>query len=360
MLYRSYNKETKLAIAAMLSVFNNIVISRFDKNGNEIKKITVPCRYASESKIVKSIRNKDKALQLPIIAISRTGQERDMDRVCDLHKTFFTQGKLYSHSQIMDPKLSKGQREQRYYSYDFRRDQPQPINISFSVKIWAAYEEDLNQILSNFIPFFRPYIVVSSYHPYNKLEIIRNKIIWDGNIDNELPEDLDSGAPEEWKATVNFTYQTWFWFGSDKDKFTATTSLIENINTGPQIVGNINNGDKPTGSQWVDDHGNIWQGRDTGKNINDGDDAGEDEFIDPYTGEIYYRDSLHVYGNLKEGFFIGLPSQTIERLTELIDRAQTHEELPYHEHVIDYGITQIKEAESIPEYPFIDHPDQSL
>ena len=36
----------------------------YDKNGNEIKKITVPCRYASESKIVKSIRNKDKALQL--------------------------------------------------------------------------------------------------------------------------------------------------------------------------------------------------------------------------------------------------------------------------------------------------------
>ena len=100
MKYRSYNKETKLAIAAIISVFNNIVISRYDREGNLIRNIPVPVRYAHESTIVKSIRNKDKALQLPIIAIARTSQERDMDRVCDIYQSFFKQGQLYNAAQI--------------------------------------------------------------------------------------------------------------------------------------------------------------------------------------------------------------------------------------------------------------------
>jgi hypothetical protein len=350
--YRSYNKETKLAIAAIISVFNNIVISRYDREGNLIRNIPVPVRYAHESTIVKSIRNKDKALQLPIIAIARTSQERDMDRVCDIYQSFFKQGQLYNAAQIKSAPTQEA-REKRYYSYDFRRNMPQPINIGFSVKIWASYEEDLNQILGNFIPFFNPYVAVSSYHPYNKLEIIRNKLIWDGTIDNELPEELDRDTPQEWKATINFTYQTWFWYGMDKDKFTQISPVVKRI-TSSLAVGNLVMGDKPTNDQWVDENGNIYNGYDTGKNINDGYSAESDEFIDEYTGEIYskYDPALGITGGLKDGFFIADPNETIKNLTRKIENAQTSEELPYNEQVIDMSDERLKEAEAIKDYSF--------
>ena len=50
---------------------------------------------------------------------------------------------------------------------------------------------------SNVIPFISPFVVVSSYHPYDKLQIIRTKILCEGNFSEEIEveqlEKLDTG-----------------------------------------------------------------------------------------------------------------------------------------------------------------------
>ena len=106
--------------------------------------------------------------------------------------------------------------------------------------------------------------------------------------------------------------------------------------------------------QWVDENGNIYNGYDTGKNINDGYSAESGEFIDEYSGEIYskYDPTLGVAGGLKDGFFIANPNETIENLTRKIENAETSEELPYNEQVIDMSDERLKEAEAIKDYSF--------
>ena len=342
----------------MISIFNNIIITREDPNGNKTRNIRVPVEYAHDSQIIKSFKNKAKVKQKPVIVISRTSMERDLDRVVDLNRPFLFQGKIYSQTQINDPRLTEKQKIQRAYSYDFRRNQPQPMNLGFEVKIFCQYEEDLNQILGNFIPFFNPYICISCYHPYDRSQIIRNKIIWDGNIDNELPSELDVSVLEEYNATVNFTYQTYYWYGNDKDKFSWDAVPIKHVISGAEgPSGNINDGDKPAGNQYVDpETGDIYDGRDTGGNINDGDKPGDNQFVDPDTGKIYDKDLHIIKGTFKDGFYITTPNQTIARLEELINRAKNHSQLPYHEHVY-VNEDMLKEKEELDKQEiFLDNP----
>jgi hypothetical protein len=80
--------------------------------------------------------------------------------------------------------------------------------------------------------------------------------------------------------------------------------------------------------------GYIYDGIDTGKNINDGDEVGKNEFVDPETGIIYRKDYHFAIGNLKDGFYITAPGQTVERVEELIRHSEDHSDLPYHEHLV--------------------------
>lgn len=338
MLYRSYNKETKLAVASIISIFNNITISRFNKDGSVKKDIRIPVKYAHESQIIKSLRDKNKVQSLPVITVSRTSLQRDVERVVDLHRPFLFQGPLYSETQINDKTISEETRIYRKYSYDFRRNNPQPMNIGFKVTIFAQYEEDLQQILGNFIPFISPFVVVASYHPYDKSQIIRSKIFCDGTISEELPEEQNIAEMEIWKASIDLTYAGWYWFGMEKDKYSAFGGFntIKDIVIGGQggPVGNINKGDVPEPNQYVDEEtGDIFNGIDTGKNINDGDKVEPGEWVDEETGIIYRKDYHFAEGTLMDGFFITAPGQTIKELDDMILQADTHDELPYHEHL---------------------------
>lgn len=336
-LYRSYNKEQKLAIASIISVFNNITISRFDKDGNVKKDIRVPVKYAAENQIIKSLRDKNKVQSLPVITVERTSLERDVSRVVDLNRPFLFQGRLYSESQINNPNITEQQKHDRRLSYDFRRNPPQPMNIGFKVTFYSQYEEDLWQMQSNVIPFISPFVVVSSYHPYDKCQIIRTKILCDGKFSEEIEIEQPIEEFQIYKCSIDLNYLGYFWFGNEADKFswdapTKIEHVISGADNGP--VGNINEGDLIKGNQYVDEStGNIYDGIYTGKNINDGDKPGEGEFVDPETGEIYRKDYHFAVGNIKDGFYITSPAQTVAEVDKLIDWANTHDELPYHEHI---------------------------
>ena len=93
MKFVSYNRETKLAIASMLSIFNNITIVRYTDmeqkrrtDTGKIKRYMVPTEYGNMNTIVKSKKSKGKNISLPMMSITREGESRDVDRVCDIHR----------------------------------------------------------------------------------------------------------------------------------------------------------------------------------------------------------------------------------------------------------------------------------
>jgi hypothetical protein len=88
-----------------------------------------------------------------------------------------------------------------------------PINIEFTLSGIAVYEDDLDQIVSNFIPFFKPDIFVSWKHPrYNNLEL-KSQIVWDCRINYQSPIDISEKDHEFYQFETTFTFKTWFFAG---------------------------------------------------------------------------------------------------------------------------------------------------
>ena len=71
----------------------------------------------------------------------------------------------------------------------------------------------MDQILSNFIPYNNPYVVISWKVPTGlklpDMQEIRSPVIWDGNITIEYPTDLNGQQKSRITADTTFTIKGW-------------------------------------------------------------------------------------------------------------------------------------------------------
>ena len=181
MRLRSYNKELKIATSMLIDVFNNIVIDRRDRQDNVQKRIAVPCLYGTRSRILKSSENRGKTLKPPIIAISITNISRDTARVHSVNDELRLE--IPGHTDI---KCKVGV----------------PVNIDYKFSVVTKFQEDMDQIYGNFVPFMNPDIYVVWPHP-NGLGNIKTQIIWQGDFSIEYPEEIDPADP--WRVYADAT-----------------------------------------------------------------------------------------------------------------------------------------------------------
>lgn len=212
MRFRSYHKEFRKATAQLLDVFDNIIIGRYDNRGTEVERIAVPCVYAGRSRILKSLENRDKTVKLPIMSISMSGVSRDAQRAMSLHD-----GLTYQNSS----------------TYNYLKNTPVPINITYQMDIYTRYQDDMDQIISNFGVFFNPDIYVVIPDPVNTGKNLKCQIVWDGNIPIQFPEEISKNEPERITAATTFTFKTWLFPGLDDTVYPEHS--IHRINFNPEI-----------------------------------------------------------------------------------------------------------------------------
>ncbi len=215
MKYRSYNFELQNSTAQILDVFNNIKISRYYSDGNTQKDFYVPCVYGNRSRVLKSLENRNKTTKLPIITLSMTNLTRDVERTFGIHD-----GIQY-------------QSESSGSSYNYKRNTAIPINIGYNISIIAKYQQDIDQILSNFMVFFKPDIYVVLTNPVTPTEKIKCQIVWDNSISIQYPSEIDKDTPSRIYAEGSFTFKTWLFPGRGEDD--AEDSVIHRINFNPCI-----------------------------------------------------------------------------------------------------------------------------
>jgi hypothetical protein len=214
MKIRSYNGEIRTATAQTLDVFNDIIIDRRDSTGVQ-KLIHVPCIYGNRSRVLKSLENKNKTLKIPLMVISKGSITRDTMRVAD------TNNGLLFQSGLED-------------GYDVLKNRPQPMNIDFEMTIVTKYEDDMDQIISNFIPMMSPDIYVVWPNPKQPGKNLKSQLVWDGSINYEYPMDVAETDPYRVIVTTNLTYKTWIFPGLSKDNDDGP--IIHKMNFCPNLL----------------------------------------------------------------------------------------------------------------------------
>lgn len=180
-----------------VSAFNNVIISRYNKDRAVVDKIQARYLYAPKQRVLHDLVNKAQHITLPVVAVSIGNIQRDETRV--FNKIFGS----YNYAGSTDEGIPTSS---KYLP------SPVPINIGVNMSILSKYQTDMDQILSNFIPYSNPYIVISWPLPQKiagEIQEIRSEVEWSGSIDMTYPTDLDPNQPARVSADTTFTIKGW-------------------------------------------------------------------------------------------------------------------------------------------------------
>lgn len=188
-------------VTQFIAAFDDIVIGRYNKDREEKDKVSVRYVYAPKQRVLHDIINENKTITLPAVAVNITGVSRDTTRVFNKLDGFYYSG------------TSGEERTSKHIKA------PVPININISMSVLTRYQTDMDQILSNFIPFSNPYVVISWKVPEKfNLSVeqeIRSEVLWDGNVSLNYPTELNASQKARITADTNFTIKGWLFKDED-------------------------------------------------------------------------------------------------------------------------------------------------
>lgn len=216
----TYHWCVKDLITQFVAAFDDTIIKRYNKNREPEEVIEVRYVLAPKQRVMYDIVNKAQNLTLPVVAVNVTSISRDNERVFN---------KINNLHNFVTERDSRTVR------------MPVPINISVSMSILARYMDDMDQILSNFIPFNNPYIILSWKEPTgidNEVIEIRSEVLWDGNISITSPVDTTYTDKFRIIADTSFTIKGWLF--KDRNELAAPIYFIDTNFRSSESTTNLN------------------------------------------------------------------------------------------------------------------------
>lgn len=202
----TYSFEIKDLLTQFLCAFDDTIIKRYDKDRNAKELIEVRYVLAPKQRVMYDIINKAQNLTLPVVALNVTGISRDQSRV--FNKLDSTYNALNKHqSKVL---------------------MPIPINIEVSMSILARYMQDMDQIISNFVPFSNPYIILTWKEPTNvpdQVLEIRSEVLWSGSI--SLTEPTDLAASDKFRIVGDTSFTIKGWLFRNKNELSSQIYFID-------------------------------------------------------------------------------------------------------------------------------------
>ena len=197
----SYHFEIKDLITQFVNAFDNIIIKRYDQNRISKSSVQVRYVYSPKQRVIYDLVNKAQNLTVPVVAISISNVSRDENRVFNKINGFY-----YPQGVSDRNETSKS---------DFYKS-PVPVNITLNMSILTKFQTDMDQILSNFIPYNNPYIILSWKVPEDMVQDgfvipqeIRSEVLWNGNVALSYPTDIAASEKYRIAGDTSFTIKGW-------------------------------------------------------------------------------------------------------------------------------------------------------
>lgn len=231
----TYHFEVKDLITQFTAAFDDIIIKRYNKDKAPQNKVQVRYVYAPKQRVLYDLVNKAQNLTVPAVAINITSISRDENRVFNKLAGFY---------------ISKGlsDNDTKNVSQFYRT--PVPVNIGISMSIITKFQTDMDQIISNFVPYSNPYIILSWKVPLGllnpsitSLQEIRSEVLWDGSINMSYPVELQANEKYRIIGDTTFLIKGWLFPAAE-----APVSNIYTINANFEVESSITTYDELSSS----------------------------------------------------------------------------------------------------------------
>lgn len=197
----TFHFEIKDLLTQFVAAFDNIVIKRFDKNRIPENYVQVRYVYAPKQRIIYDLVNKAQNLTLPVVAVNISNVSRDETRVFNKNSGYY---------------LSRGASENDFRRYSEFVRMPVPVNIGINMSFITKFQSDMDQIISNFVPYSNPYIILSWKLPEDLTvgtalprQEIRSEVLWSGDIGLSYPTDIAANDKYRIIGDTTFTIKGW-------------------------------------------------------------------------------------------------------------------------------------------------------
>lgn len=192
----TFNFEVQTLLEQFVAAFNDIVIKRYDTTKTVVPPTSgfnVNFVYSPKQRLYDTLTSPAPGgITVPCVAVSINGIQRDKSRVFNKIEGFAV--------PIFDVQTG---------NYIKQIPQPVPVNIGINMTIVTKYQADMDQILSNFIPYCDPYIIISWKLPFAKNFEIRSEVLWSGQVNTQYPNDLGPTQPFRISSDTSFTIKGW-------------------------------------------------------------------------------------------------------------------------------------------------------
>ena len=92
------------------------------------------------------------------------------------------------------------------------------------MSILTKFQSDMDQIISNFVPYNNPYIILSWKVPedlatggFSVPQEIRSEVLWDGSINLTYPTDINASEKYKIVGDTSFTIKGWLFPAAQND-----------------------------------------------------------------------------------------------------------------------------------------------
>ncbi len=191
MRLETYNFEIRTLIAQFVDAFDDIVIRRYNNAVDREIQDKIHCNfvYAPKTRTLHDLVNKAKHIKLPVVSVNIANMNRNVGRV---------------FNKIEGPYYNMGI-DDTGFTHPL---QPVPVDITMDMSIITRFQSDMDQILTNFMPYNDPYVVISWRAPYTEHEM-RTIVKWSGNVNFEYPTDITPNQPYRVIANTSFVIEGW-------------------------------------------------------------------------------------------------------------------------------------------------------
>lgn len=190
----SYFREQLSTLTQFAAAFDGCFLYRYTKDFEPKEKINVRYVFGPKQRVLYDIVNPDKNITLPVISMNQTNIKRDSSRI------------QFKDQKITRPNINDTGSIARIPS-------PVPVIMDIDVSIVANYKEDIDQIVSNFIPWCNPYFIISWKVPedfgMDFVDELRTEVTWSGSVDFENPLNIDGSEKYKIIGNTSFTVKGW-------------------------------------------------------------------------------------------------------------------------------------------------------
>ena len=191
-----YNETTRRYVAVFGTLFNDIIIRRYDNDGTLKQSQKVPVNYAPMQKLLARLEA-DPDLRSPAITLPRMSFEIT-------GMTFNPERKIGGLQKYVKGNVTTDNTLSSQYT-------PAPYDLNFQLNIMTKYNEDGTKILEQILPYFQPEYtptvkILDDMDLYLDIPIVLNSV---------TQEDIYEGNFEERRSliwTLDFTMKA-FYFG---------------------------------------------------------------------------------------------------------------------------------------------------